>query len=231
MDKNNQNILYENLDMLSVMESCDDNSVDLILVFMPPNMGGTVGESALRPYVDRETIKSMEDAYRHQVPQHYAHRNLKSMEKRQWDYGDCYFSDEEVFDAYMDMTKKVIQNARRILTSNGTFCMGVPIHFGYVDSIIKDRTNFEMLLKQMFCSVGKERVENFSVHENIDHKNYLVSAKYCMYFCTNGTAFYPVNGMSELLKLPKERQIYQSIYNDEKIAAQIIAVEEERKKE
>lgn len=231
MDKNNQNILYENLDMLSVMESCDDNSVDLILVFMPPNMGGTVGESALRPYVDRETIKSMEDAYRHQVPQHYAHRNLKSMEKRQWDYGDCYFSDAEVFDAYMDMTKKVIQNARRILTSNGTFCMGVPIHFGYVDSIIKDRTNFEMLLKQMFCSVGKARVENFSVHENIDHKGYLVSAKYCMYFCTNGTAFYPVNGMSELLKLPKERQIYQSIYNDEKIAAQIIEVEEERKKE
>lgn len=231
MDKNNQNILYENLDMLSVMESCDDNSVDLILVFMPPNMGGTVGESALRPYVDREAIKSMEDAYRHQVPQHYAHRNLKSMEKRQWDYGDCYFSDEEVFDAYMDMTKKVIQNARRILTSNGTFCMGVPIHFGYVDSIIKDRTNFEMLLKQMFCSVGKERVENFSVHENIDHKNYLVSAKYCMYFCTNGTAFYPANDVSELLKLPKERQIYQSIYNDERIAAHIIEMEEERKKE
>ena len=47
MDKNNQNILYKNLDMLSVMESCDDNSVDLILVFMPPNMGGTVGELSL----------------------------------------------------------------------------------------------------------------------------------------------------------------------------------------
>lgn len=230
MDKNNQNILYENLDMLSVMESCDDNSVDLILLFMPPNMGGTVGESALRPYVDREAIKSMEDAYRHQVPQHYAHRNLKSMEKRQWDYGDCYFINEESFDAYMDMTKKVIQNAGRVLKKEGMLCFGIPLHFGYIERIEKDKTNFEMLLKQLFCSVGVMKVENFSTHENIDPRGYGVSTTYRLYFCTNGSEFIPINGVSELLRLPNEHQIYSDIYNSKERATKILAYAEERKR-
>lgn len=117
MDKN---ILYQNLDMLSVMESCDDNSVDLILVFMPPNMGGTVGESALRPFVDEEMIN---DLYKDQDGRFHRHINRRSFKNRQWDYGDCYFINEESFDAYMDMTKKVIQNAGRVLKKEGMLLM------------------------------------------------------------------------------------------------------------
>ena len=55
MDKN---ILYQNLDMLSVMEACEDKSKDFILLFMPTNLGGTVGESALRPSIKSKQEKS-----------------------------------------------------------------------------------------------------------------------------------------------------------------------------
>ena len=42
-----KNILYRKLDILSVMEACEDSSKDFILLFMPSNMGGTVGPDAL----------------------------------------------------------------------------------------------------------------------------------------------------------------------------------------
>lgn len=227
MDKNNQNILYKNLDMLSVMESCDDNSVDLILVFMPPNMGGTVGESALRPFVDEEMIN---DLYKDQDGRFHRHINRRSFKNRQWDYGDCYFINEESFDAYMDMTKKVIQNAGRVLKKEGMLCFGIPLHFGYIERIEKDKTNFEMLLKQLFCSVGVMKVENFSTHENIDPRGYGVSTTYRLYFCTNGSEFIPINGVSELLRLPNEHQIYSDIYNSKERATKILAYAEERKR-
>lgn len=58
------NILYEKVDMLSLMESIEDNSKDFILLFMPTNLGGTVGKSSLRPGIDkvkaREIIKDID---------------------------------------------------------------------------------------------------------------------------------------------------------------------------
>lgn len=54
MDKN---ILYQNLDMLSVMEACEDKSKDFILLFMPTTMGGTVGESSRQRKISPEYDK------------------------------------------------------------------------------------------------------------------------------------------------------------------------------
>lgn len=42
-----KNILYRKLDILSVMEACEDSSKDFILLFMPSNMGGTIGPDAV----------------------------------------------------------------------------------------------------------------------------------------------------------------------------------------
>ena len=42
-----KNILYRKLDILSVMEACEDSSKYFILLFMPSNMGGTIGPDAV----------------------------------------------------------------------------------------------------------------------------------------------------------------------------------------
>lgn len=51
------NILYVGVNMLDMLEAVKDNSKDFILLFMPPNMGGTVGDTALRPVIDKETCE------------------------------------------------------------------------------------------------------------------------------------------------------------------------------
>jgi hypothetical protein len=118
-----KNILYEKLDMLSVMESCDDNSFDLVLVFMPTNMGGTVGEKSLRPFISPSQSK--------------AHNELNRF--RYLDYGAAEFFDERQYDSYVELIKKVIQNAARVLCRKGVFCFGIPKHFDIVSRTEADK--------------------------------------------------------------------------------------------
>ena len=97
MDKN---ILYQNLDMLSVMESCEDNSVDFILVFMPSNMGGTIGDTSLRPVADKS---KKEETYNRKLVDCAS----KSIENQKVDFGELYFFDKVTFNAYIDLIKKI----------------------------------------------------------------------------------------------------------------------------
>lgn len=85
-----KNILYENLDMLDVMEACEDNSFDLVLVFMPTNMGGTVGEKSLRPFISPSQSKAYNELNRF----------------RYLDYGTAEFFDEQQYDSYVELIKR-----------------------------------------------------------------------------------------------------------------------------
>lgn len=86
MDKN---ILYQNLDILSVMEACEDKSKDFILLFMPTTMGGTVGESSRQ-----RKISTAYDEWYHENGREYA------------DFGRLYFSDLNDYNDYVTLVKK-----------------------------------------------------------------------------------------------------------------------------
>lgn len=187
-----ENILYENLDILSVMEACDDNSFDLVLVFMPTNMGGTVGEKSLRPFISPSQSKAYNELNRF----------------RYLDYGKAEFFDEQQYDSYVGLIKKVIQNAGRVLCRKGVFCFGIPKHFDIVSRTEADKMQIKLLLQQTFENTTAIEVSNFSINakpEIVDSDE----NKYILYICSNGCGF--LDGYNEIynLKLPSESAINQ----------------------
>ena len=185
-----KNILYQNLDMLSVMEASEDKSKDFILVFMPYNMGGTVGEAALRPVI----LSNQSDAYE------------ESNLWRYLDYGATTFYDEDKADAYITLIKKVIQNAGRVLDKNGVFCFGFPRNFDICTRNEAEKPQIKLLLQQVFENCTVIDVPNFSV----DAKPGIVDSddnKYDLYICSNGRNF--SEGYNEIydLKLPAQNKI------------------------
>lgn len=225
MDKNNQNILYENLDMLSVMEACEDKSKDFILLFMPTNLGGTVGESALRPSIDkvkaREIIRDIESKKLNESELGRIYNlNCSTIKEyvntyadsREWDYGGILFFDENDYDAYMALIKKVIQNAGRILKENGTLCFGIPRLLRCVGKTLKYSPDFQMLLNQAFQNVGTMLVRNYSVDENPDKQPL---SFYTLYACTNGPHILPEENIGSRIALPHERELYRKLFDDD----------------
>lgn len=123
------NILYVGVNMLDMLEAVKDNSKDFILLFMPPNMGGTVGNTALRPVIDKETSEK----WYHKSNVIDAYIDVFS-KRRDLDYGGRIFFDKKDFDEYIDFLKKVLQNCKRILKSDGVLCFGKSMIFGYIDA-------------------------------------------------------------------------------------------------
>lgn len=187
-----KNILYENLDMLDVMEACEDSSFDLVLVFMPTNMGGTVGEKSLRPFISPSQSKAYNELNRF----------------RYLDYGTAEFFDEQQYDSYVELIKKVIQNAGRVLCRKGVFCFGISKHFDIVSRTEADKMQIKLLLQQTFENTTAIEVSNFSINakpEIVDSDE----NKYILYICSNGCGF--LDGYNEIynLKLPSESAINQ----------------------
>lgn len=143
MDKN---ILYQNLDMLSVMEACEDKSKDFILLFMPTTMGGTVGESSRQRKISPEY-----DKWYNENTREYA------------DFGRLYFSDLNDYNDYVTLVKKVIQNAGRILGDDGIFCFAVPQVIKLLGYEAIEALNVQVLLEQTFAYNKVLPMPSFSV--------------------------------------------------------------------
>lgn len=143
MDKN---ILYQNLDMLSVMEACEDKSKDFILLFMPTTMGGTVGESSRQRKISPEY-----DKWYNENAREYA------------DFGRLYFSDLNDYNDYVTLVKKVIQNAGRILGDDGIFCFAVPQVIKLLGYEAIEALNVQVLLEQTFAYNKVLPMPSFSV--------------------------------------------------------------------
>ena len=168
------NILYKNQDMLSVMESCEDNSKDFILLFMPSNMGGTIGDNACRP-VFRSTDCSESE-------------NRDFNRFKYLDYGSIHYSDKQSFDDYIDLVGKVIQNAGRILSPKGVFCFGMPKEISCVDGSESQKPQIKLLLQQTFDGISITDIPNFSINADTRLSPYDYS-KYNLYFCSKGGGF------------------------------------------
>lgn len=113
------NILYLNKDLLQVMESCESNSKDIIILYMPCGDGAVPGYFIEAGFVKDKDIlfRSKNEAY---ISQDYGDFNI--------DFGNAVFNDEEKYKSYLTLISKVIQNARRVLNQDGTFCFAVPRH-------------------------------------------------------------------------------------------------------
>lgn len=153
-----KNILYENVDMLDVMETCEDNSKDFIMLFMPTD-GSKEQE---RYYTDGLNIVC--DVSRRlstNGPFIYA----DNIGHHGWsDYDDAIFYNSEQYKNYIATIRKVIQNAGRILRPQGTFCFGVPTYFMRIDNgETKDIPNINLMLQQRFTDIRKLEVPHFTV--------------------------------------------------------------------
>lgn len=120
MDKNNQNILYENLDMLELMESCDSHSMDFIMLFMP------IGDGAIYTHMFAKGAIGMEidDDETEEIIKYKNEGKTNPDELRA-----AVFDDEEKFNKYCSLIAKIVQNASRILDAEGTFCFAIPKAF------------------------------------------------------------------------------------------------------
>lgn len=118
-DIKRHNILYLNKDLLQVMESCESNSKDIIILYMPCGDGAVPGYFIEAGFVKDKDIlfRSKNEAY---ISQDYGDFNI--------DFGNAVFNDEEKYKSYLTLISKVIQNARRVLNQDGTFCFAVPRH-------------------------------------------------------------------------------------------------------
>ena len=170
----NQNILYKNQNMLSVMESCKDDTKDFILLFMPSNMGGTVGEAACRPIFKREEFDER------------GNRDFNRF--RYLDYGSLRFGNEQQLDEYIEFVAKVIQNAGRILTAKGVLCFGIPKDVSCIGGADSQKPQIKMLLQQTFDYLSIVDIPNFSINSDPDLSIYDYS-EYDLYFCSKGGRF------------------------------------------
>lgn len=211
MDKN---ILYQNLDMLSVMESCEDNSVDFILVFMPSNMGGTIGYTSLRPVADKS---KKEETYNRKLVDCAS----KSIENQKVDFGELYFFDKVTFNAYIDLIKKVAQNAKRVLKADGVLLIAMPVNFGYSQGSEDEREDFPLLFKQVFTSVIVSEISNYSINASTEFSYNNSFNKYNLYFCTNRMISLQERNTLNCIRLSNYDDLLPCIYNSRDIADRV----------
>lgn len=154
----NQNILYEKVDMLDVMEACEDNSKDFILLFMP-----TDGRMEQNNYYTDKLNISCEVVRKLTTNGPFIYAD--NVGHRGWtDYDDAIFYNEKQYGDYIETISKVIQNAGRILRPQGTFCFGVPTYFMLIDKgKTKDIPNINLMLQQRFTDIRKLEVPHFTV--------------------------------------------------------------------
>ena len=179
-----KNILYENVDMLDVMESCEDNSKDFIMLFMPTD-GKKEQE---RYYTDGFNIcHAVVREASPNGPFIYADNETHGA----WsDYDDAIFYDAERYNDYIDAISRVIQNAGRILRENGTFCFGVPTHFMLIDrGETKDISNINLMLQQRFTDIRKLQVPHLTVLSSrralLRAMGVAAGTPYTLYICGN----------------------------------------------
>lgn len=153
-----KNILYENVDMLNVMEACEDNSKDFIMLFMP-----TDGRMEQNNYYTDKLNISCEVVRKLTTNGPFIYAD--NVGHRGWtDYDDAIFYNEKQYGDYIETISKVIQNAGRILRPQGTFCFGVPTYFMRIDKgETKDIPNINLMLQQRFTDIRKLEVPHFTV--------------------------------------------------------------------
>lgn len=156
MDKNNQNILYENLDMLELMESCDSHSMDFIMLFMP------IGDGAIYTHMFAKGAIGMEidDDETEEIIKYKNEGKTNPDELRA-----AVFDDEEKFNKYCSLIAKIVQNASRILDAEGTFCFAIPKAFFLIKNEKKILPDIKLMLSQKFEFIREMDVPNYSISE------------------------------------------------------------------
>lgn len=205
------NILYVGVNMLDMLEAVKDNSKDFILLFMPPNMGGTVGDTALRPVIDKETSEK----WYHKSNVIDAYIDVFS-KRRDLDYGGRIFFDKKDFDEYIDFLKKVLQNCKRILKSDGVLCFGKSMIFGYIYATRDEKADTKLLLEQLFSQVTITCIPNFSIDSNPNFAYNDIISKYDLFVCSNRALMPNEKNIRQNLKLPNSEKLLWDIYDDPK---------------
>lgn len=156
MDKNNQNILYENLNMLELMESCDSRSMDFIMLFMP------IGDGAIYTHMIAKGAIGMEidDDETEEIVKYKSEGKTNPDELRA-----AVFDDEEKFNEYCSLIAKIVQNASRILDVEGTFCFAIPKAFFLLKNEKKILPDIKLMLSQKFEFIREMDVPNYSISE------------------------------------------------------------------
>ena len=169
-----RNILYRKLDMLSVMEACEDKSKDFILLFMPSNMGGTVGPDALGEQGSFAEGCGGEKKERAKLRRIYI------------DYADATFINRESYISYIKLLAKIIQNAKRILSDEGHFCFAVPNVIKWKNGDREETPNIPLLVKQVFECVKCADIPAYSPCVNLFNIKEEEQGHYTLYICGNG---------------------------------------------
>lgn len=152
-----KNILYENVDMLRLMEACEDNSKDFIMLFIP------ISENAV--YTLRFERTLLDDKSKDEDEQEaiLMYKNIGEV------YTDeiraAIFDDEDKFKEYCDLISKVIQNASRILCKDGTLCFAVPKNFFLIKNDKRFFPDIKLMLSQRFQSIREMNVPDYCVWE------------------------------------------------------------------
>ena len=97
-----RNILYENVDMLDVMEACEDNSKDFIMLYMP-----TMDRAIEGLFCDKELEKGKNPEKTDMLwPENgdiFYHCYDELPERI--DYGNAFYTNKADYDAYIDNFK------------------------------------------------------------------------------------------------------------------------------
>lgn len=165
-----KNILYRKLDILSVMEACEDSSKDFILLFMPSNMGGTIGPDAV----------GEPDAFLYNE-----HGDAVDKWRRLYiDYSDATFVAKENYINYIKLLAKIIQNAGRILSEGGKFCFAVPTVIQYKNYDQEETPDMLFLIKQIFNRVEIADIPAYSPCADIRSIKEAEYGHYTLYICS-----------------------------------------------
>lgn len=165
-----KNILYRKLDILSVMEACEDSSKDFILLFMPSNMGGTIGPDAVG---EPEAFLYNE------------HGDAVDKWRRLYiDYRDATFVAKENYINYIKLLAKIIQNAGRILSEGGKFCFAVPTVIKYKNYDQEETPDMLFLIKQIFNRVEIADIPAYSPCADIRSIKEAEYGHYTLYICS-----------------------------------------------
>lgn len=175
-----RNILYENVDMLDVMEACEDNSKDFIMLYMPTMDGAIEGL-----FCDKELEKGKNPEKTDMLwPENgdiFYHCYDELPERI--DYGNAFYTNKADYDAYIETISKVIQNAGRILSGKGVFCFGVPKRIVLFENCqFKETLDVELMLQQVFTEVRALDAPNYT-GENYDAEMYNYGTEFTLYMC------------------------------------------------
>lgn len=165
-----KNILYKKLDILSVMEACEDSSKDFILLFMPSNMGGTIGPDAV----------GEPDAF---LYNEYGD-TVDKWRRLYIDYSDATFVTKENYINYIKLLAKIIQNAGRILSERGKFCFAVPTIIKYKKYDQEETPDMLFLIKQIFNRVEIADIPAYSPCADIRSVKEAEYGHYTLYICS-----------------------------------------------